>query len=87
MDMWDLPPDVLEQKIHPIYSSRLRKRLALKAEKANYNPLDAVYNIPKENLRTIKAYEIVKKEKLPFYSRQVVPAQTGVTIEWYPVTE
>ena len=54
--MWDLPPDVLEQKIHPIYSSRLRKRLALKAEKANYNPLDAVYTIPKrKGLKVIPA--------------------------------
>jgi hypothetical protein len=75
-DAWDLPPDVLEQKLHPIYTSRLRRRLAYKAKEAEYNPLDAVYNIPKENLRTIKAYEIVKKD----YSRQVIPAQTGLTM-------
>ena len=62
--MYDLPPDDLERKIHPVLSRRLEKRLKVKAEQEEKqkaeepNPVDDVYNIPVENLRqnTIDCY-------------------------------
>ena len=56
--MYDLPPDDLERKIHPVLSRKLEKRLKVKAEQEAYlakqkaeepNPLDDVYNIPIKN--------------------------------------
>ena len=89
VDIYDLPPDVLEQKLHPIYSSRLRRRLAYKAKEAEYNPLDDVYNIPKENLRQNKL-DVLRPQYPPLNKQintddgllklKVIPAQTGVTI-------
>ena len=46
--MYNLPPDELERKLHPMLSSKLDKRLReLAKQKAEEpNPIDWVYNIP-----------------------------------------
>ena len=36
--MYDLPPDELERKLHPVLSRRLDKRLAEKAEREKNSP-------------------------------------------------
>ena len=49
--MYDLPPDDLERKLHPMLSSKLDKRLKeLAKQKAEEpNPIDWVYNIKENN--------------------------------------
>ena len=38
LDMYDLPPDVLERYIHPVLSRRLTKRLVAKEEREKNSP-------------------------------------------------
>ena len=49
--MYNLPPDELERKLHPMLSSKLDKRLRELAKKKaeEPNPIDWVYNIKESN--------------------------------------
>ena len=38
LDLYDIPPDVLERYIHPVLSRRLTKRLGAKVEAEKNNP-------------------------------------------------